>query len=139
MKALENNVWLYEGPPEEIGLRVPDASPAQGGYVIVCELQNSELRMFATRFPTKCVNNWNSRSDRFAGQKLRHVMISVPLIPYERAKKLLIQKIAQESEAAESNDVGLHKNAIAIVKKKAESIFGVKSIETKNISGFLQG
>ena len=77
MRALENDVWLYEGPPDEIGLSVPDASPEQGGYVIVCELQNSELRMFATRFPTKCVNNWNSRSDRFAGQKLRHVMVSV--------------------------------------------------------------
>ena len=45
MRALENDVWLYEGPPDEIGLSVPDASPEQGGYVIVCELQNSELRM----------------------------------------------------------------------------------------------
>lgn len=139
MRALENDVWLYEGPPDEIGLSVPDASPEQGGYVIVCELQNSELRMFATRFPTKCVNNWNSRSDRFAGQKLRHVMVSVPIIPYERAKKLLIQKLAQEPSSDGSDDDRKVPSVIATVKKQAESIFRVRSIETTKVAGYLQG
>lgn len=132
-------MWLYEGPPDEIGLSVPDASPEQGGYVIVCELQNSELRMFATRFPTKCVNNWNSRSDRFGGQKLRHVMVSVPIIPYERAKKLLIQKLAQEPSSDGIDDGPKVPSIIATVKKQAESIFRVRSIETTKVAGYLQG
>ncbi|MBV7542094.1 hypothetical protein [Acidovorax sp. sic0104] len=135
MSASKNTVWLYEGPPEQIALCVPDASPAQGGYVMVCELQNEELRMFATRFPTKCVANWNSRSDRFAGAKLRRVLISVPIIPYERAKKALIQQLAQDvdSKVDESSS-----NAIESVKKHANKIFMVRAIQTTNIAGFLQ-
>ena len=135
MRPLENDVWLYEGPPDEIGMSVPDASPAQGGYVIVCELQNSELRMFATRFPTKCVSNWNSRAERFAGQKLRHVLVSVPIIPYERAKKLLIQKLAQETESTSNNPAP---GVIATVKKQAESILQTRTIDSSNVIGFLQ-
>lgn len=141
MRALENDVWLYEGPPDQVGLSVPDASLTEGGYVIVCELENSELRMFATRFPTKCVANWNNRSRRYSGASLKHVLVSIPMIRYERAKRLLIDKLAEEpgEHMAMGQADAAPVTALATVKKQAEMIFSVKTVESTNVIGYLQG
>lgn len=141
MRALENDVWLYEGPPDRVGLSVPDASLTEGGYVIVCELENSELRMFATRFPTKCVANWNNRSRRYSGASLKHVLVSIPMIRYERAKRLLIDKLAEDpgDRMPVGRPDGAPETAIATVKKQAEQIFSVKTVESSKVIGYLQG
>lgn len=94
------NTWLYDGAPENVGLLIHDAAPGDGGYLLLAELQNGGVRMFATRFPARCVAGWKSTIYKFGGTKFKRVLVSAPHIRYERIKRLVIES-AQEKGTTE--------------------------------------
>lgn len=115
-------MWLFDGSPDDLGLSVQDASPMEGGYVVVLELMNCEIRMLATRFPSKYISTWKSRTRRYGGEELKRVMVSQPHPRYERVKRLLIERLAVDQEVIKPED-----GAMDSIKRRAESIFSIKT------------
>lgn len=100
MTNTTGNAWLYDGIPENVGLLIPDAAPEDGGYLLLAELQNGDVRMFATRFPARCVAGWKSTINKFGAGKLNRVLVSSPHIRYERIKRLVIESAEHEGTSA---------------------------------------
>lgn len=115
-------MWLFDGSPDDLGLSVQDASPMEGGYVVVLELKNREIRMLATRFPSKYISTWKSRTRRYGGEELKRVMVSIAHPRYERVKRLLIERLAMDQGPIAPDD-----EAMDSIKRRAESILSVKS------------
>lgn len=116
-------MWLYDGLPEHIGLSVRDATPIEGGYVVVFELENKEIRMLATRFPAKYVSSWRSQTKRHNGEELTRVLVSPPHPRYEKLKRTLAEALADDTEG------GAHvRPTIGMVKEKAKALFKIKPI-----------
>ena len=92
-------MWLYDGGPEGVCLRVNDASPTDGGYVMVFILPSGDARLLATRFPAKYVTTWRTNSKRCGGEDLERVLIS-PLHPrYEKIKRLLATQLIPKDDS----------------------------------------
>ena len=91
------NSWIYDGTPDNIGLLVPDASPADGGYIVLAQLSNGDVRLFATRYPTRCVVGWKSQVRKFGGQEFARVLVSKPHIRYERIKRMITESAGSAS------------------------------------------
>lgn len=127
-------MWLYDGLPEHIGLSVRDASPLEGGYVVVFELDTGEVRMLATRFPAKYVASWKSNARRYGGGELRRVLVSKPHPRYERLKRMLTEMLADD--AADGDAAPL---SIALVLEKAHTLFPAKPSKQLGDKSFLQG
>lgn len=87
--------WLYDGDPDNIGLIIPDADPAEGGYILLAEQANGDVRLFATRFPGRSVAGWKTQIAKFGGKKFKRVLVSAAHIRYERIKRLVAEN-AQE-------------------------------------------
>ena len=69
-------MWLFDGSPELVGAKVPDASAQDGGYIMVFVLESGSPRIVATRFPGKNVTSWKSRSARYGGESLNRVLVT---------------------------------------------------------------
>lgn len=106
---------MYDGAPENVGLLIPDAAPGDGGYLLLAELHNGDVHMFATRFPARCVAGWKSTIYKFGGEKPHRVLVSSPHIRYERIKRLVIES-AQEEGASD----------LAFYKKKTAQLLQLK-------------
>jgi len=113
-------VWLYDGLPEHIGLSVRDATPIEGGYVVVFELENKDIRMLATRFPAKYVQSWRSQTKRLNGEELTRVLVSSPHPRYEKFKRTLAEALADDVEDGQPS-----RPTIAMVKEKAKALFKI--------------
>ncbi len=116
-------MWLYDGLPEHIGLSVRDATPIEGGYVVVFELENKEIRMLATRFPAKYVSSWRSQTKRHNGEELTRVLVSPPHPRYEKLKRTLAEALADDSDSGSCN-----RPTIGMVKEKAKALFKIKPV-----------
>lgn len=114
--------WLYDGDPDNIGLVIPDADPAEGGYILLAEQTNGNVKLFATRFPGRSVAGWKSQITKFGGQKFKRVLVSAAHIRYERIKRLVAEN-AQEK--------GL-KDLEQFVNKTNE-LFELRVVERKQI------
>jgi hypothetical protein len=91
-------VWLYDGDPEFIGLRVGDATPDDGGYLVLFQLENGETRIFATRYPAKYVSMWRKNSKLHSGYEPERVLVSPPSIRYERIKRALTKMVSESMD-----------------------------------------
>lgn len=100
MTNTTGNAWLYDGAPENVGLLIPDAAPGDGGYLLLAEMHNGDVRMFATRFPARCVAGWKSTINKFGAGKLNRVLVSSPHIRYEHIKRLVIESAQEEGTSA---------------------------------------
>lgn len=114
-------MWLYDGLPDGLGLSVRDATPTEGGYVVVLELQNSEIRLLATRYPAKYMTSWKSRTKQYAGSEVTRVLVSDPHPLYERVKRILMERLELKSEA-----LGTCKE-MERIKELAKPIFSIKA------------
>ncbi len=100
MSEQKLNSWIYDGKPDNIGLVVPDANPGDGGYIVLAQLRNGEVRLFATRYPTRCVVGWKSQVRKFGGQDFTRVMVSTPHIRYERIKRMIVESGEDEGQGS---------------------------------------
>ena len=91
-------MWLYEGKPELVGVKVPDASAQDGGYIMVFVLESGPPRIVATRFPAKNITSWKSRAARYGGENLDRVLVSPPHPRYEKIKRLLAAQLSFEED-----------------------------------------
>ncbi len=123
MKEAADNTWIYEGPPEKISLLIPDADPADGGYVLLTELDNGVVRMFATRFPGRCVAGWMTQIRRFGGAKPSRVLVSSPHLLYERIKRMVVD----EAKLEDRHDLNSY-------KRRTRELFEIKPIDVKGAS-----
>jgi len=96
-------VWLYDGDPEYIALQVSDASPTEGGYLVVFELENGETRVFATRHPSKYVAAWEKSSKLHGGLVLSRVVVSHPHPRYEKIKRSILKAMESDGQKCECN------------------------------------
>lgn len=96
-------MWIYDGSPEIVSAVVPDASAADGGYIMVFVLQSGAPRIVATRFPGKNVTSWKSRAARYGGETLARVLVSKPHPRYEKIKRLLTNQLALDEEGASTS------------------------------------
>lgn len=92
-------MWLFDGSPELVGAKVPDASAQDGGYIIVFVLESGSPRIVATRFPGKNVTSWKSRAARYGGESLNRVLVTNSHPRYEKIKRLLIHQLSMDDEA----------------------------------------
>lgn len=123
MSPKEDKTWIYDGPPDNIGLLIPDADPADGGYVLLTELDNGVVRMFATRFPGRCVASWMAQIRRFGGAKPGRVLVSSPHLLYERIKRMVVE------------DVGVaNAQSIEQYKRKTNELFAIEPLNVKGAS-----
>lgn len=86
-------MWLYEGNPSTLSSSVGDAPAVDGGYVLVLLLENHEVRLLATRFPTRYLNSYTGSIKRFGGEKLQQVLVTQQHIFYERIKRTVVDQI----------------------------------------------
>ena len=116
-------MWLYDGEPDHICLGVKDASPHEGGYVVVFQLDSGETRILATRFPAKCVSSWKSHARRYGGVDVTRVLVSRPHHRYEKIKRMLA------AELVNGEDGGLHTGPVTVdaITKKALELFAIQA------------
>ena len=95
-------VWMFDGSPELVSVKVPDASAQDGGYIMVFVLESGSPRIVATRFPGKNVTSWKSRSARYGGQTLNRVLVTKPHPRYEKIKRLLAHQLSVDDDGSES-------------------------------------
>jgi hypothetical protein len=111
-------VWLYDGAPEHLELKVRDAQPEEGGYVMLLVLEGGEIRLLGTRFPAKYVANWRSNA-------VRHDLGLHPR--YEKIKRLLATSLAVDEEKGSQGQGGgpAKPHSVDSVFSKAEFLFSI--------------
>ncbi|MFN9472692.1 hypothetical protein [Acidovorax sp.] len=114
-------MWLYDGLPDDLRLSVRDATTAEGGYVVVLELQNSEIRLLATRYPAKYMTSWKSRTKQYAGSEVTRVLVSDPHPLYERVKRELLERLESNAESLSAS------KQMERIKELAKPIFSIKA------------
>lgn len=122
-EANDDKTWIYDGSPQNIGLLIRDADPADGGYVLLTQLDNGVVRMFATRFPGRCVAGWMAQIRRFGGAKPSRVLVSSPHLLYERIKRMVVEDAKQRD-----------KHDIESYLHKTRELFAIEPIDVKGVS-----
>jgi len=120
-------VWLYDGAPEHLELKVRDAQPEEGGYVMLLVLEGGEIRLLGTRFPAKYVANWRSNAVRHDGPTLARVVVLGLHPRYEKIKRLLATSLAVDEEKGSQGQGGgsAKPHSVDSVFSKAEFLFSI--------------
>ena len=92
---LASTVWVYDGTPEHLALKVEAASSLQGGYVLALELASSAIRLAATRSPAKYVTACRLDAKRYGAPDVTRVCVAGPFLRYEALKRGLVGRVAQ--------------------------------------------
>ena len=117
-KKGKNQIWMYDGNPEQADLIVGETTQTEGGYVLVIELANGLTRLAATRHPAKYVSAWHQFVKRYGLPEMSRMIVSKPHLRYEAIKR----GIAKIIEEFRDEDLDAYRAPLKTVTDTAESV-----------------
>jgi len=123
-KKGRKQVWLYDGNPDQADLIVGEATPLEGGYVMVIELTNGLTRLAATRHPAKYVTAWHQFVKRYGLPKIARMIVSRPHLRYEAIKRGIAKTIAEDRD----EDLDAYRVPVDKVTKNAETVIELLAV-----------
>ena len=117
-KKGKNQIWMYDGNPEQADLIVGETTQTEGGYVLVIELANGLTRLAATRHPAKYVSAWHQFVKRYGLPEMSRMIVSKPHLRYEAIKR----GIAKIIEEFRDEDLDAYRAPLKMVTDTAESV-----------------
>jgi hypothetical protein len=117
-KKGKNQVWMYDGDPEQADLIVGATTQTEGGYVMVIELTNGLTRLAATRHPAKYVTAWHQFVKRYGLPEMSRMIVSKPHLRYEAIKR----GIAKVIEEYRDEDLDAYRAPVKTVTETAEIV-----------------
>jgi hypothetical protein len=94
----QTQVWLFDGKPEYVDVKVASAFSTEGGYIIALELADGAIRLAATRYPAKYVTAWRHNVKRYGLPDVLRVLVSRPYIRYEAVKRSLAKLLFEHRD-----------------------------------------
>ncbi len=82
-------MWINDGNPEHVRRFLDKVLAVEGGYIMVLQLTQKEIRLVATNDPSRYLKAWRTKILRAGGSDIASVWISPPHIKYEKIKRLL--------------------------------------------------
>lgn len=82
-------MWINDGNLEHVGLFLDKISVVEGGYIMVFQLANNEIRIAASNDPARYLAAWKNKILITCGSDIAHIWVSPPHIKYEKIKRLL--------------------------------------------------
>jgi hypothetical protein len=123
-KKGRKQVWLYDGNPDQADLIVGEATPLEGGYVMVIELTNGLTRLAATRHPAKYVTAWHQFVKRYGLPEIARMIVSRPHLRYEAIKRGIAKTIADDRD----EDLDAYRVPVDKVTKNAETVIELLAV-----------
>lgn len=123
-KKGRKQVWLYDGNPDQADLIVGEATPLEGGYVMVIELTNGLTRLAATRHPAKYVTAWHQFVKRYGLPEIARMIVSRPHLRYEAIKRGIAKTIAEDRD----EDLDAYRVPVDKVTKNAETVIELLAV-----------
>ena len=117
-KKGKNQIWMYDGNPEQADLVVGETTQTEGGYVLVIELANGLTRLAATRHPAKYVSAWHQFVKRYGLPEMSRMIVSKPHLRYEAIKR----GIAKIIEEFRDEDLDAYRAPLKTVTDTAEAV-----------------
>ena len=117
-KKGKNQIWMYDGNPEQADLIVGETTQTEGGYVLVIELANGLTRLAATRHPAKYVSAWHQFVKRYGLPEMSRMIVSKPHLRYEAIKR----GIAKIIEEFRDEDLDANRAPLKTVTDTAEAV-----------------
>jgi len=117
-KKGKNQIWMYDGNPEQADLIVGETTQTEGGYVLVIELANGLTRLAATRHPAKYVSAWHQFVKRYGLPEMSRMIVSKPHLRYEAIKR----GIAKIIEEFRDEDLDAYRAPLKTVTDTAEAV-----------------
>lgn len=117
-KKGKNQIWMYDGNPEQADLIVGETTQTEGGYVLVIELANGLTRLAATRHPAKYVSAWHQFVKRYGLPEMSRMIVSKPHLRYEAIKR----GIAKIIEEFRDEDLDAYRAPLKTVTDTAEVV-----------------
>lgn len=119
-KQKHNDVWLYSGTPDHVGLVVPPAPIAEGGHVVALKLANGTIRLMATRDPAHYVGQVLHQADGFGvGVGEVKVFVSVRHYQYQAVKRWIARRLNEHCVGPGAFDV-----PFAVLSRCVNEAFG---------------
>lgn len=91
----QDSGWLFDGPPEDIALKVAPLSACNGGYLLVMRLSTGQVRLAATSNPAKYLRAWRNGAMRNGHPAITQVLVSKPHVRHEALKRRLGEILAE--------------------------------------------
>lgn len=82
-------MWINDGNPEHVSRFLDKVLAVEGGYIMVLQLSQKEIRLVATNDPSRYLKAWRTKILRAGGSDIAYAWISPPHIKYEKIKRLL--------------------------------------------------
>jgi hypothetical protein len=124
-KKGRKQVWLYDGNPDQADLIVGEATPLEGGYVMVIELSNGLTRLAATRHPAKYVTAWHQFVKRYGLPEIARMIVSKPHLRYEAIKRGIAKTIAEDRD----EDLDAYRVPVDKVTQNAETVIELLAVQ----------
>jgi hypothetical protein len=124
-KKGRKQVWLYDGNPDQADLIVGEATPLEGGYVMVIELSNGLTRLAATRHPAKYVTAWHQFVKRYGLPEIARMIVSRPHLRYEAIKRGIAKTIAEDRD----EDLDAYRVPVDKVTQNAETVIELLAVQ----------
>lgn len=126
----QTGIWTYAGSPELVSVAVECGTPESGGYVLAMQLSNGNMRLAATRHPSKYLSAWKHGVRQYGAPEVTRVYVSKPYIRYEQIKRMIAESL-KDFKVEESDQY--HIDAETLECKAGEILESVKQYaEAKN-------
>lgn len=126
----QTGIWTYAGSPELVSVAVECGTPESGGYVLAMQLSNGNMRLAATRHPSKYLSAWKHGVRQYGAPEVTRVYVSKPYIRYEPIKRMIAESL-KDFKVEESDQY--HIDAETLECKAGEIFESVKQYaEAKN-------
>ncbi|WP_126448252.1 hypothetical protein [Sulfuricystis multivorans] len=116
-----NKIWLYDGKPEYLDIRVGAASQVGCGYVVALELADGTIRLAATRNPAKYITAWRYNVKRYGLPDVVRVLVSKSYLRYEAVKRGIASNLIEYKD--ENTDV--YRLDARTLTEKAQEVLSV--------------
>lgn len=91
---MKPDLWIYEGSPEYIGVRLEPVFPSShGGYILFLRMVDGSIWIFSSNDPGKCISKWNSTAKRYGMPAIETAMVSVPFLLYTSVKNKIMERL----------------------------------------------
>ena len=117
-KKGKNQIWLYDGDPDQADLIVGATTLTEGGYVMVIELTNGLIRLAASRHPAKYVTAWHQFVKRYGLPEISRMIVSQPHLRYEAIKRGIAKMIVDERD----DELDAYRVPLNTATQKAEAV-----------------
>lgn len=119
-------LWLYDGDPDKTAVKIPSASCAEGGHIMLMALLDGTTRLVASRYPGKYVTAWRQNVLRNGASAMTRFCVSPPHLLYEAIKRDIAKPIVDfRSDEPDSYEVAIDE-LIRLAEQVLVSYLGIE-------------